>query len=135
MATFPRETIESFSDDDKSDINNDKIDNSELSDESMFHSTSSSRHLNSFIVDGDKQFRIMKVVRKDTGVKSGKGEKASDGLRNIKLKVDAKRKKNTITSTKRRKNRQIYRGDFIKHRTRAEVETETTYENISKQTG
>ena len=133
MTTFPRGNIDSFSDEDKFEINSDNIDNSELHDESMLHSRSPRRHLNSFIVDGDKQFRIMKVVRKDTGDKRGKGKNVSDGLRNIKLKVDAKKIKNALT--KRRKNRQIYRGDFIKHRTRAQVETKKTYENISKQTG
>ena len=120
IPTFPRGNIDSFSDEDKFESNSDNIDNSELSDETMLHSRSPRIHLNSFIVDGDKQFRIMKVVRKDTGDKSGKGKKVSDGLRNIKLKVDAKKKKSALT--KRRKNRQIYRGDFIKHRTRAQVE-------------
>ena len=86
------------------------------------YSISPTTDMKNVLVDGGKKYRILKVTRKGD---TGENDIKSDGIRNIKLIVDGKgrRKVPNLFKTKhraynpyltRRKNRQIYRGDYTK---------------------
>ena len=76
-------------------------------------------NVNRTIEEDGNIFRIMKIVRRNL---KGRGDNfdtpLKQELRNIKLKVNSEFKKRKFKSPDhevKRKNRQIYRGDFIKH--------------------
>ena len=112
------------------------------------YSISSASDLNKVIVDGGKKFRIMKVATNNIQDKGENEKDLSKGFRNIKLKVDANGKKRVTNMFKfkrrakypylvRRKNRQIYRGEYNNHKARAKQEKVTTdnKQDNSEETG
>jgi len=76
---------------------------------------------NRIILDRGKLFRIMKVARRNFEERNDLQIPLTDGFRNIKLKVNSNSRKNKSKSPVHnsykgiRKNRQIYRGDYISH--------------------
>ena len=96
-------------------------------------SITSGKELNKVFVDGGKKFRIMKVVKEYSKDELRDEDALRRGLRNIKLKVDSNGKKRVPNLFKvkkriydpskvRRKNRQIYRGEYDKYKEKIERE-------------